>query len=302
MTDPSHWPRFKSEAGRARYLAAYDAVLAEWPVPYEELDLPTRLGSTHVIVSGPVDAPPLILLPSFAGSAMVWRLNAEGLSRYFRVYAVDVIGQPGKSQAIRQLRNRSDYVGWYADLLDGLGVGRASIVGCSFGGFLGLSQAMLTPQRVDRLVLISPAGSFVGLSWTFVYAMRIKGPVLRLVRRLTRSKRAPSLTDLTRRLPRDRLWSKLIAVTMAEAPKVSLINAAVFTRAELVSVRAPTLLLIGDQETLYQPQATLDLARKRMPPLKTALVADADHIAAMAQPEAVNGMIVAFLQGQAGVS
>jgi len=295
-TSQATLPRFKTEAGRARYLAAYDAVLAEWPVPYQELDLPTRLGSTHVIASGPADAPPLILLPSFAGSAVVWRLNVEGLSRHFRVYAVDVIGQPGKSQATRRLRNRRDYADWHADLLDGLGVGRASIVGCSFGGFLGLSQAMLTPDLVDKLVLISPAGSFVGLSLGFIYAMRIRGPALRLFRRFTRSKRSPSLADLTRRLPRDRLWSKLIATTMAEAPKISVINAAVFSKRELASVRAPTLLLIGDQETLYPPRATLDLARLHMPALKTALVADADHIAAMAQPEAVNGMIVAFLQ------
>jgi pimeloyl-ACP methyl ester carboxylesterase len=301
MTDPSQaaWPKFKSEAGRARYDAAYDAVLREWPVDFQELDAPTRFGPTHVIACGRADAPPLILLPSFAGSATVWRLNVDDLSRQFRVYAVDVIGQPGKSRAIRRLRIRRDYAGWYADLLDGLGVGRASIVGCSFGGFLALSQAMLTPERVDRLVLVSPAGSFVGLSWRFIYAMRIKGPVLRLVRRLTGNKRAPSLADLTRRLPRDRLWGALIATTMKEAPKVSIINACVFARSDLAKVRAQTLLLIGDQETLYPPQATLDLARKRMPSLKTALVTGADHIAAMAQPEAVNGLIIAFLQEQA---
>jgi len=302
MTDmhDTTWPRFKTEAGRARFAAAYDAVVREWPVAHQDLDVPTRLGPTHVIASGEVEAPPLVLLPSFAGGATVWRLNAEALSRHFRVYAVDVIGQPGKSRAIRRLRNRRDYADWYADLLDGLGISRASVVGCSFGGFLALSQAMLTPERVDRLVLISPAGSFVGLSWGFVYAMRVKGPVLRLARRLTRSRHTPSLADLTRRLPRDRLWGALIGTTMKEAPKVSIINAAVFTRSELAKVRAPTLLIIGDQETLYQPQATLDLARGRMPSLKAALVAGADHIAAMAQPEAVNGMIIGFLQGADG--
>ena len=64
-------PRFKSEESRARYMAAYDAALRDWPVAYEALDLPTRLGPTHVIASGPPDAPPLLLLPSFAGTAAV---------------------------------------------------------------------------------------------------------------------------------------------------------------------------------------------------------------------------------------
>src|SRR5580692_532951 len=116
-------PRFKSDASRARYMAAYDAVLRDWPIPYEELDVPTRLGPTHVIASGPPDAPPLVLLPSFAGSATVWRLNVAGLSRRYRTYAVDVIGQPGKSQAPQRLEDRSQYAQWCTDLLDGLGVG-----------------------------------------------------------------------------------------------------------------------------------------------------------------------------------
>ena len=56
------------------------------------------------------------------------------------------------------------------------------------------------------------------------------------------------------------------------------------------------VLLIGEHETLYRPQPTLDLARRRMPGLETALVADADHIAAMAQPEAVTARILDFLR------
>jgi pimeloyl-ACP methyl ester carboxylesterase len=291
-------PAFKSDEGKARYMAAYDAALADWPVPYQEIDLPTRLGPTHVIASGPPDAPPLLLLPSFAGAAVVWRLNAEGLSQHFRIYAVDVIGQPGKSQAIRRMRNRRDYTEWLIDLLDGLGVRRASIVGCSFGGFLALNQALMTPDRVERVVLISPAGTFASQYWKLTYTMRIRAPALRLLRRLTGRKRAPSLADLgPRRLARDAKWAALIGVTMTEAPEVSVINAAVFSRAQLRAIGAPTLLLIGDKETLYAPRAMLQLAQRRMPGLQGAIVPDADHIAAMAQPDQVNAHIIAFLQG-----
>jgi pimeloyl-ACP methyl ester carboxylesterase len=301
-TASSGLPRFKSDAGRARYMAAYDAVLADWPVPYQALDLPTRLGSTHVVASGNPDAPPLVLLPSFAGTATVWRLNVAALSRHYRTYAVDVIGQPGKSLADRRMRDRRQYAQWLTDLLDGLGVESASIVGCSFGGFLALNQAVLTPERVERVVLISPAGTFASQYWRLIYAMRIRAPVVRLARRLTGRKRAPSLADLgSRRLPRDRLWGALIAVTMAESAEVSVINASVFSGAQLRAVRAPTLLLIGEHERLYEPHAALKLAMARMPGLEGAIVPDADHIAAMAQPDDVNERIIQFLQrGEAG--
>jgi hypothetical protein len=43
-------------------MAAYDAVLKEWPVEYETLHVPTGLGTTHVIASGPAHAPPVLLL------------------------------------------------------------------------------------------------------------------------------------------------------------------------------------------------------------------------------------------------
>jgi pimeloyl-ACP methyl ester carboxylesterase len=288
-------PMFRSEDSKARYMAAYDAALAEWPVPFEALHLPTRLGSTHVIASGAPDAPPLILLHSFAGSATVWRSNVAELNRHFRTYAVDIVGQPGKSVASRRIRHRREFAGWLADLLDALGVARASIVGCSFGAFLALNQASLTPDRVERVVLISPAGTFVGLSLKFMVTM-LSQPLKRRVRRLLGNTRAPSLADLRIAPPKDAQWAALMGVTMGERMRPNMISAAVLGAAELRAIRAPTLLLIGDRERLYDPRATLQLAQRRMPSLQGAIVPDADHIAAMAQPDDVNARIIAFLQ------
>jgi pimeloyl-ACP methyl ester carboxylesterase len=297
MTDNQPLPAFKSPEGRARFLAAYDAALAQWPVAYEVLEVPTRLGLTQLVASGPPDGAPLLLLPSFAGTATVWRLNVEALSRRYRTFAIDVIGQPGKSLAERPLKDRRDYADWLSDLMDGLGVARASMVGCSFGGFLALSQAVMAPQRVDKVVAISPVGVFGSQYWKLIWAMRVRAPLRRLRRRLGGKAPAPSMTDLVRRPPRDGLWGALMAVTMAETPQVSVINASAFDRRELKAIRAPVLLLIGEHETLYAPAATLALARSRVRGLTGAVVADADHIAAMAQPDDVDGRILAFLGG-----
>src|SRR4051812_15674544 len=125
---------FKDDAAKARYMAAYDAVLAGWPVPYESLTVPTDLGPTHVIASGAADTPPLVLLHAAMATGAVWRPNVEALSRHFRVYAVDVAGQGGRSVATRKVRDRQDYADWMNALFDGLGIGKASIVGNSYGG------------------------------------------------------------------------------------------------------------------------------------------------------------------------
>ena len=154
---------FKTEAAEARYMAAYDAVLAKWPVAYEEITVPTLLGATHVIASGPADAPPLVLLHAAMATATVWWPNVEALSEHFRVYAVDVVGHGGKTVASRKVESRRDYADWLNDLFDGLGIARASIVGNSYGGFIAFNQAAMAPERIDRMVLISLAGGFVSV-------------------------------------------------------------------------------------------------------------------------------------------
>lgn len=57
MSQPSP---FKTAQGEARFVAAYDDALKLWPVPYEQLDIPTRFGLTHVVAAGPKNAPPLV--------------------------------------------------------------------------------------------------------------------------------------------------------------------------------------------------------------------------------------------------
>ena len=61
----------------------------------------------------------------------------------------------GRSNPDATIRN------WLNDLFDG--IARASVVGNSYGGFIALNQAALAPERIDRVVLISPAGGFVSV-------------------------------------------------------------------------------------------------------------------------------------------
>jgi pimeloyl-ACP methyl ester carboxylesterase len=287
---------FKSDAGMAKYMTAYDAVLREWPVPYEELDLPTRFGTTHAIASGARDASSVLLLPSLAGSATLWRPNVAALSQRYRVYALDMPGQVGKSVSTRRFRTRRDLADWLSDVLDALGVRTASLIGCSYGACAALSQASLMPERVERVVLIGPAGIFVPLSWKFYFAMLVKGPILRMLRR----KRPRDIADLlgkhARIAPIDARWRELMSVTMSVSAIPNTVRVGVFNDAELEAIRSPTLLLIGEHELLYEAHSTLKRAMERMPGLTGAVIPDAHHLAALAQPEDVNQRIIRFLK------
>jgi pimeloyl-ACP methyl ester carboxylesterase len=287
-------PLFRSAEGEARFMYAYDAVLKDWPVPFEALHVPTRIGTTHVIASGPPTAPVVVLLPSFAATATLWGPNVAALSRHFRTYAVDVIGQVGKSIPTRRIHTRHDLADWVVDVLDALGVRRASLVGSSYGGFVAMNQALLTPERVERLVLIGPAATFVGFSWKFYYSMMVKGPILRFMRK--RRGEVPTRLPDGMRIDTS-AWGALMTVTMMDSARPNLVNPRVFSTSELRAIRAPALLLIGENERLYEPNATLKRAMKRMPGLSGAIIPGAPHLAAMARPDDVNERIIRFIRG-----
>ncbi len=149
---------YKSPAGKSTIMALYDAVLARWPVAHEKITLPTRHGDTFIIASGVECAPALVLLHGSASNAVSWIGDITEYSQYFRVYAVDLPGEPGKSAENRPAWDGPDFAEWLEDVLDGLKIKQASLVGISQGGWTALKFATTRPDRVTRLVLLTPGG------------------------------------------------------------------------------------------------------------------------------------------------
>jgi hypothetical protein len=88
---------FRSESGRKLVIEAYDPIMNSIGLQYEDLYLSTRSGQTHIMVSGDAKNPPLILIHAYYASAASWYMNLVALSQSFRVYNVDIIGDPNKS-------------------------------------------------------------------------------------------------------------------------------------------------------------------------------------------------------------
>jgi len=149
---------FKTEDGARAVHERYAEVLAWWPVPNQQLRLPTREGETFVVACGPTDAPPLVLFHGAQSNAATWMGDAIAWSKTFRVYAVDVIGDVGFSAPSRPPMETEAHALWLDDLFAGLGLTKASLAGMSLGGWLALDYATRRPQRVEALVLLCPAG------------------------------------------------------------------------------------------------------------------------------------------------
>src|SRR6202158_4529912 len=107
----------------------------------------------------------LLLIHGMAGSSATWRAGLPQLSKKYRVVAPDLFGH-GESA-----KPRGDYsLGAFAvslrDLLDDLGITRATVVGQSLGGGVAMQFIYQPPDYCQRLILISSGGLGPDVGWT----------------------------------------------------------------------------------------------------------------------------------------
>ena len=268
----SQAPGFKTPEGKAAYLAAYEAELKLWPVPYEDIELPSRFGTTHVIACGPADAPPLVLLHGYMATSTMWWPNVADFSREHRVYAIDVMGQASRSIPADPIGSAADYVAWLNTTLYGLHVNRFSLIGMSFGGWLALHYAIAMPARVEKLVLLSPGGFLPMVRQFMLRGMSMAFfPARFTVRSFMR------WLGFTIGPGSDFELMYLGMKHFRFAPATLRVLPTAFSHGELSTVTVPTLLLFGTNEVIYDPVKALERARRLIPDLESELVPDASH-------------------------
>lgn len=103
------------------------------------------------------EGPAVILLHGLAASADIWEKNLEFLAEGYRLYAPDLPGF-GLSERPQEPLSSGMLIRFLADFMDTLGIHRATLIGLSLGGALALGFALLYPDRMERLVLVSSAG------------------------------------------------------------------------------------------------------------------------------------------------
>nr|WP_281387083.1 alpha/beta fold hydrolase [Jiangella mangrovi] len=91
-------------------------------------------------------------------NSVAWAGDVAAWSTTHRLYAVDLLGEPGLSAPARLPLTSDGYAEWLDDVLDGLGVAQAAFVGTSLGGWTALDYALRRPERVERLALLVPGG------------------------------------------------------------------------------------------------------------------------------------------------
>jgi pimeloyl-ACP methyl ester carboxylesterase len=286
---------FKTDKGQAQYYTTYEAAMQLWPIPYETSFITTPYGQTHVISCGPKEAFPLVLLHAGQASSTMWFPNIAHLSEKFHVLALDTPGEPGKSIPTKHNASKRDCAAWLEGVLDALGISKTHVMGLSRGGWLALNLAQQSPDRLERIVLLSPAAVFIALNSFFSAVMQA---VMRVPTKFVAKAALNSM--VAKDFAVNAVFANQFITGLqnwnwtVNASGYAGVMPSRFSDEELRQIRHPVLLLTGDQDRLNPPKA-IERASRTIPHLEAGIIKKAGHLLSMEQPDDLDARIIRFL-------
>lgn len=267
---------YKSTEGGRLVRERYQVFLAHWPVPNQQVRVPTSQGETFVVISGPEDAPALLLLHGGAANSAMWMGEVREFARFFRVYCIDMIGEPGLSAPARPPLVSEAHAVWLDDVLNGLAVAKASVVGISLGGWLALDYTIRRPERVERAVLLCPGGigrQKVSIVFATLLSRMFGGWGKRkLVERILGRAPADPPPQLEAFLDFVALIHKHFRTRMVKLP--------VFPDNALRNLNTPLLAIIGARDVLLDSAQTKRRLERLVPGAQVVFLPEAGHVIA----------------------
>ena len=238
---------------------------------------------------------PLVLLHGFLSDSRCWKRQLSGLSDRFRVVAWDAPGA-GSSSDPAEPFTTADYVRCLASFLDGIGIGRANLVGLSWGGILAQEFFRHYPERLSCLVLADTYAGWRGSLPEPVWRERLanclldsNGPPDALI-----AKFVPGLfTDTAPQGLREEMSAIVSDFHPIGFRSMSLSSAETDTRDLLPRIDVPTLLLWGDDDR-RSPMDVAEQFHAAIPGAELVIIPNAGHVSNMEQPEAFNGHVRRF--------
>jgi pimeloyl-ACP methyl ester carboxylesterase len=264
---------YRSTRGEAEVIALYEQKLANLAVETHSRMVETRFGHTHVLVAGPQDAPPVMVLTGISTGAPRILEWFRSLTRDYRLYAPDPIGQPGRSAQTRVPPGDHNHGKWMVDVLDGLGLERLPFIGVSFGGGIVLDTASFAPERISQAALMVPAGltrvPFLGTAIKFFI------PCL-LYRYFPSRERLLGTVQALAGKPDD--YSLRVFDATLRHLKLNVTPPGPFDKMTLAGFKAPTLLLLANSDLFIPVESARRRAKELLPSLTVVEVFEGLHI------------------------
>lgn len=280
---------FKSEAAKQAILALYDQKLAELGVAYDELTVSTPFGDTHILATGDPAKPPLLLIHGSNGCAPIALETYPRLSSQYRVYAVDVLAQPNKSEGIRPSMKDDTYGQWVNSILKNLDLNEVTLAGFSFGGLVIFKTLIHDESRIKQAFMAAPVYIVNGNPLKAIWKMFIP------MRRYMKTKKQEYVERVI-----DVLFSERDNFALPFLSQVFLhfdmdfSPLPVISKKEARGIRTPITLFAAKEDLLFPGEKMIKRARKLLPSLRETVLFEASkHV----QNRADNTLVEDYILG-----
>jgi pimeloyl-ACP methyl ester carboxylesterase len=260
----------------------------------------------HFLDAGPRHEPAVLLIHGLTATHRYWLQNVTHLAERRRVLALDLPGF-GRSDKPDVSYSTGYFVRTVAAFLDDRGVDRAVLVGNSMGGQIAMAFALEHARRVDKLVLVDPAGVTALPLWllrvgmwmaagAIDHAPRVPRPLLEALFRMV----FPTRPDLAARYVRSyhrAIVSDDYPLHLRAAFRAArgVLGAPMLARVRQIA--APTLIVWGAKDWLVPVTAARGL-RRAIPDARLVIYRESGHCPMVDQPERWNRDVEAFLDGK----
>jgi pimeloyl-ACP methyl ester carboxylesterase len=263
---------FKTKEGREIVLNAYQEVLKKWPVENRQYQVNTTVGSTFIIECGNNSNPHLMLIHGSVSNSFTWFSDVIELSKYFYVFAIDIIGEPGFSEARRPKYKSGSYEQWIKEVLKALKISACYMTGISLGGWMALNFSVHYPDMVKGLFLISPGGlarenpSFL---WKVLF-YKLTGKNEKIQALVNGGKTTTETPKLKKAMAFTALMSKHFKPRYGRLP--------LFSPDELTRLTMPVMMVFGEKDYLISGEKSRQSLLKSVRHAKVMLLPDTGHI------------------------
>jgi pimeloyl-ACP methyl ester carboxylesterase len=283
---------FKRKKEKTQYINSYNKSLKLWKVPYKEEYVATSFGKAHVIVSGPKDGKPLLLLHGMDASSTMWFPNSAALSKNHRVYAIDFLMEAGKSEFKGNSLTTEEIVNWYNEIFNYYKFKSFDIIGASRGGWISTLLTIQKNSKIDKLVLISPAQTFNNVD------QKGKASSALFLKFFPNKKKLKKTLNAFSYYP-DKIniiyKKQFYLANKYSKSNASLLQMRPFSDDELKTITIPVLVLIGDNDVINSEKSLLR-ANEFLKNSKTETIKNSGHFLSMDQSKEVNRIVIDFLK------
>lgn len=283
---------YKSQKGREESLALYDRQLSKSGKPFFDIYVETSFGKTHIVEIGNRKENPLLIFHGGNSTTAYNLLMCRFLLEDFHIYAVDIIGHPGKSDEVCLSHRGYDYGKWASEVIDKLGYDKISCFGGSFGGGVLAKLICIAPEKVEKAVLVVPAGINNSLP---ISSAKMMLPLLQY--RMTKKEKYLFKTALYMALHEDVLNRDTLDIVKDSFDNVKT-KVGMPTNIKghkLSEYNSPTLVIASEKDCLFPAEKVLARAKQIFTNCKAIELKDSGHMHIL--PQNIKNIIVEFLKG-----